>query len=240
MAQQATREFTSGPLYRVAEALYRVLGPTAGFLVACLPFAFALAAGRAAVIWAVVGIAIGPAWTALLYATRSVHEHPERGAFRAFWRGYRLNWLDTLKVWAPYWLLLVAAATDILMPSTPLVLRIVIGAVAAVSTVWMSAVLLIVSRYSFRTRDALRLGLYLLFAAPRSTFTNLALLLVAGGVIYSSSELLLGLLAGVFALFAVTAAKGAFELLDEGFTASSTPKTADTATDTAASSDAAQ
>jgi len=221
MATQATREFTSGPLYRVATAVYGVLGPTAGFLVACFPFAIALIASKSPVVWAVGGIVVGPAWAALLYATRVLRAEPDRGAFRTFWRGYRLNAAQGFLVWVPYWALFCIAAADVVTPAaSPVFLRVVIAIVAAVSMLWMSAVLLVISRYAFRTRDVLRLGLYVMTAAPRSTVTNAALLLVAGGVIYLTSEFVLALLAGVFALFAIGAAKGAFELLDARFTAS--------------------
>lgn len=218
MTVQTTRDFGSGPLYRVAQAVYAVIGPTVCFLVACLPFALAIAAVHSAVAIAVAGIVIGPAWTALLYATRVVRTDRERGPVRSFWRGYRLNWRQTLGIWAPYWVLLVIAGADVLSPMSPLTLRWGIGVLAAVSTLWMSAVLLIVSRYSFRTRDVLRLGGYVLFGALRSTLTDLALLIVAGATIYLTSEFVLGLLAGLFALFAVIGAKGAFELLDARFT----------------------
>jgi len=218
MTAQATRDFGSGPLYRLAQAVYTVLGPTACFLVACLPFALAVVTFRNAVAIAMAGIVIGPAWTALLYATRVVQADRERGPVRSYWRGYGLNWRQTLAIWAPYWVLLIAAGVDVTSATTALALRVVIGAIAAFSTLWMSAVLLIVSRYSFRTRDVLRLGGYVLFGALRSTVTDLALLVVAGATIYFTSEFVLGLLAGVFALFAVNGAKGAFDVLDERFT----------------------
>ncbi|GAA4166812.1 DUF624 domain-containing protein [Gryllotalpicola daejeonensis] len=218
MSAQTTREFTTGPLYRAAQAVYSVLGPTAGFLIACLPFAAAIVAGHSTVAIAVGGVVIGPAWTALLYATRVIRADPERGPFTSFWRGYRLNWRQTLAVWLPYWLLLTAAGADVASPASPLALRAVIAVIAGISLLWMSAVLLIISRYAFRTRDVLRLGGYLLFGAPRSTVTDFALLIVAGATIYLSSEFVLGLLAGVFALFAIAGAQGAFELVDARFT----------------------
>jgi len=218
MTAQTTREFTSGPLYRLSQAVYAVLGPTACFLVVCLPFALAVEVTGSAVVIGLAGILIGPAWTALLYATRVVRADPDRGPVRSFWRGYRLNWRETLVVWAPYWVLLVAACSDVVNPQAPLALRAVVAVIAALSALWVSAVLLIISRYAFRTRDAMRLGGYLLFGAPRSTLANAALLVVAGAIVYEASELVLRLLAGLFALFAVIGAKGAFELLDAKFT----------------------
>jgi uncharacterized membrane protein YesL len=218
MSAQTTREFGSGPLYRMAQAVYTVLGPTVCFLVVCLPFAVAVTVAPSAPVIAVAGILIGPAWTALLYATRVVQADRDRGPVASFWRGYRLNWRQTLAVWAPYWVLLIVAGADVVSPVAPLAMRWVVGIIAAASTLWMSAVLLIISRYSFRTRDVLRLGGYVLVGAPRSTVTDLALLVLAGATIFYTSEFVLGLLAGLFALFAVIGAKGAFELLDARFT----------------------
>ena len=208
----------SGPLYRASAAVYDVLGPTACFLLACLPFALAIVVAPSAVTIAVAGILIGPAWTALLYATSVLRSDRDRGPVRSFWRGYRLNWRQTCMVWVPYWLLLVVAGADVVTPTTPTVLRWGVGIVAALSMVWMSAALLLISRYSFRTRDVLRLGLYVVVVAPRSTTTNLALLVLAGATVYFTSESVLGLLAGVFAFASVTAARGAFDLVDARFT----------------------
>jgi uncharacterized membrane protein YesL len=222
MTTQTTREFTSGPLNRLAQAVYAVLGPTACFLVVCLPFALAVRLAGGAVAIALAGILIGPAWTALLYATRAVRADPERGPVRSFWRGYRLNWRQTLAVWAPYWVLLVAACADVVNPLAPLWLRVVVAGAAAVSMLWMSTVLLVVAGYAFRTRDVLRLGGHLLFAAPRSTVAGAALLVVAGATVYAASELVLGLLAGVFALFALAGAKGGFAVLEARFTVGGT------------------
>ena len=218
MTAQATREFGSGPLHRATQAVYTVLGPTVCFLVVCLPFAVAVAMLPSAPVIGAAGILIGPAWTALLYALRVVRADRDRGPVRSFFRGYRVNWRQTLIIWVPYWVLLVIAGADVVSSGTPLALRWIVGIVAAVSMLWMSAVLLIVSRYAFRTRDVLRLGGYLLFGAPRSTVTDLALLVVAGATIYVTSEFVLGLLAGLFALFALIGAQGAFELLDDRFT----------------------
>jgi len=218
MAQQAAREFGNGPLFRATEAVYRVLAPTFCFLVACIPFAAALLVSVNAVVWAVAGIVIGPAWTALLYATRVVMTDRDRGAFLAFWRGYALNVRQTLAVWVPYWLLFVAAAVDITSPVTPVAVRCIVGVLAAVSMLWVSGVLLVISRYSFRTRDALRLGVFLLVGAPRNTLSTIVLLVVAGGVVYFGSEFVLGLLAGLFALFTILGARGAYALVDARFT----------------------
>lgn len=220
MAKRVTREFGDGPLFRATEAVYRVLAPTFGFLVAGLPFAVAVALTDSPIIWALAGIVIGPAWTALLYATRVAMTDRERGAFHAFWRGYALNVRQTLLVWVPYWLLLFIAAADVTSSASPLALRCGVGVLAGVSMLWASAMLLVISRYSFRTRDVLRLGVFLLFGAPKNTLMTVSLLIVAGGVVYFGSELVLGLLAGLFALFTIIGARGAFELLDERFTAS--------------------
>jgi uncharacterized membrane protein YesL len=220
MTKQATKEFTGGPLYRFSVAVYGALGPTGCFLVACLPFAVATVLVPGVVTVAVAGILIGPAWTALLYAVRTATRDRERGPVAAFWHGYRLNWRQTLAVWAPYWMLLLVAGTDVTAATTPVTLRWIVGIVAAVSMLWISAVLLLISRYAFRLRDVLRLGAFLLFAAVRTTLSNLALLMLAGVTIYFTSEFVLGLLAGVFALFALLGARGAFALVDARFTMS--------------------
>ena len=218
MTVQTTREFGSGPLHRFTQAVYSILGPTVCFLVVCLPFALAVAVAPTAVTIAVAGILIGPAWTALLYAIRVHLADRDRGPVASFWRGYALSWRQTLLVWVPYWVLLIAAGADVVSPSASPALRWAVGIVAATSTIWFSAVLLIISRYAFRTRDVLRLAGYMLVAAPRSTATNVALLVLAGATIYLESEFVLGLLAGLFALFAVIGAKSMFEVLDARFT----------------------
>lgn len=223
MTRQAAREYTDKPLYRISTILYGVFGPTMCFLVACLPFAAAILLLPSAVTIAATGILIGPAWTALLYAVRVVAADRDRGPIAAFWHGYRVNARQTLAAWAPYWVLLVIAAADASAPTVPLAVRWAVGIVAAVSLLWISSVLLLISGYAFRLRDILRLGLYLIFASPRMTLSNLALLVVAGATVYFTSELLLGLLAGLFAVFAVLGARRGFALIEERFTTPTAP-----------------
>lgn len=218
--ERRQQDVTSRPLYRAALVVYGVAGSTVCFLLGCAPFILAVVLSPSVLITVIAGFSVGPSWVALLYVQRRFLADSDVGPFGTFWRGYRLSWRQTLVFWVPYLTLLAVLAFDVAMiNSTPAVIRYGLIVVGAVSLLWSSTVLLIISRYSFRTRDVLRLAVWGLLRAPSWTVADAALLIVAGGVSYLIGDGVTGLLAAVFALFTVRSASGLFARLDAEFTA---------------------
>ncbi|MGV8882568.1 MAG: DUF624 domain-containing protein [Rhodoglobus sp.] len=82
-----------------------IVGLTVHLVIACLPTVllsvFLQPAPSLAWLIAVGMVPIGPALCAAVYAARSRITDPDLTVARSFWRGYRINWVDALKLWVP-------------------------------------------------------------------------------------------------------------------------------------------
>jgi uncharacterized membrane protein YesL len=212
------------PWFRAMVALYGLLGTTAAFVVATLPFSAAVffaplvPGGRFLLVAG--GLSIGPAWAAALYAMRGYAETRDVEPFRLFVRGYRLGWRQSLAFWAPYFVLLCVLALD-LTAETGVAAPVswLLMALGAAALLWGNTVIVIVTVFSFRLRDVLRLAMYGLACSPRWLLGNAALLLAAGALVYLGSELAAGILVAPFALLTVYASRPLVRRLTEEFTA---------------------
>jgi hypothetical protein len=173
--QAATAGFVDGRLYRSCLFVYQLLAVEACLVVALAPTAlavFALAPDpRNAPLFAVAVIPAGPALVAGLYAVRRLLGDNDQAPVRDFLKGYRLSWLDSVKLWAP------AALVIAMLLAAPGVPQLIVAAVAAL---WLTNVLVITARFSFRVRDTARLAAYYLGARWRCT---LNIVLVGAGVV---------------------------------------------------------
>jgi uncharacterized membrane protein YesL len=204
--------------------LYGLLGTTAAFLVATLPFIAAvffspLIAIGGPIVLAVGGFSIGPAWVAALYTMRAYSLERDIEPFRLFLRGYRLGWRQALLFWAPYFALLVVLAIDLTStPGLPAPLYWLLAALGAAAVLWGGTVLVIVAFFSFRLRDAMRLAVYGLTRSGRWLLADAALMLVVGGLVYAGSEIAAGILVAPIALATVVASRPLVRRLTEEFT----------------------
>lgn len=131
----------------------------------------------------VLGIPVGPALAAAVFAWRRFTEDRDLAPARHFWRGYRLNWADALRIWVPALVVLVLLGVNLanLRGNDAPVAFAVVGVVAAVLVaVWTAHAMLVVSLFSFRTGDVLRIAVFFVLARPASSLG--ALVLVALGV----------------------------------------------------------
>ena len=184
------KQFGDGPLGVVSGGIYRWLTLTVLFAIACLP-TWALTLFIAphpsnALLFALAALPVGPALSAGLYSIRAAATDDGLTPGKAFWRGYRLNWLDVLKFWAP---MLVAVGliawtigfSDFAGIGTAYV--IFLGIVALALFVWTMHCVAIVSFFSFRSKDVARLGVFSLLTQGRATLGVLSLLVVAAAVL---------------------------------------------------------
>ena len=217
------RDVFSRPWFRGMVALYGLLGTTAAFLIATLPFIAAvffapsIAIGGPLVL-AIGGFSIGPAWVAALYTMRVYAAQRDIEPFRLFARGYRLGWRQSLLFWVPYFSLLVVLAFD-LNSGLPTPVYWLLAALGAAAVLWGGTVLVIAAFFSFRLRDVMRLAVYGLARNPRWLLAEAALMLVTGAVVYVGSEVLAGILVAPLALATVVAAKPLVRMLTQEFTA---------------------
>lgn len=131
----------------------------------------------------VLGIPVGPALSAALFAwrrfTQGQHAHPARH----FWRGYELNWADALRIWVPSLAILSLLAVNLLSLAdgdAPVAFGMVGVVVAVVVAVWTAHAVLVVSLFRFRTRDIVRIAVFFVVAKPYASLGALAI--VAAGV----------------------------------------------------------
>jgi hypothetical protein len=159
--------FVDGRLYRTCMFVYQLLVVEACLVVALLPTAalvLLLAPDpRNAPLFALAVIPAGPALVAGLYAVRRM-DRPVKD----FVAGYRLSWLDAVKLWAPAAVVISVLSADWLI-------------IAALVALWLVNVLVITARFSFRVRDTARLATYYLGAQWRCTLN--VILLGAGFVL---------------------------------------------------------
>lgn len=220
MTEQGKREFGQGPLYRITTAVYGLLATSACFLIACVPFIAAVAFTRLAVVIVVAGFSIGPAWVAVLYVMRAYSVSRDIEPVRLFWRGYRTSWRQALLFFVPYFSLIMILGFDVFgAPGTPELFRWPLIMLGALGLLWGSTVLVIVSCFSFRLRDVLRLAVYGLVRSPRWLIADAALLVVTAGLVTAFSEAAAGVLAAPIALFAILNSRGLRERLHAEFTA---------------------
>ncbi|MDT7841888.1 hypothetical protein [Streptomyces justiciae] len=166
---------------------------------------------------AVCLLPLGPAASAAVYALhhrdRDLTDlHPAR----AYGRGWRLNALPALRLWAPLlaWLTVIAfTLTHFSATGLPGWWAVLLGVIGAGSLLWGAHALVLTSLFSFRTRDTARLAAYFLFRHGRATLAagSLLVLAAAGTALLTealpallAAPLLLSLLHGSRALIAET------------------------------------
>lgn len=219
------REFGDGPLGRAANAIYWYLVVELLLVLTSLPGLVALAlldrsAGNAPFVVLCL-LPLGPAASAGLFALRDRATADTPVPASSFWRGYRLNWADVLRVWTPALVVLGILGFSLAnlrgsgVPAWYAPGLVVIGAGLLL---WTVNVLVIVSFFGFRARDSARLAAHYLAARPLVTLGNLSLLVLAGGVIVLTTEVLFGLFAVVWLAFVLRNAGPLLADVEERFT----------------------
>lgn len=220
------REYGDGALGRAASAVYWYLVVELLLVLTSLPGLLALAlldrsVGNAPLVVLCL-VPLGPAASAGLFALRERARAEALTPAASFWRGYRLNWADALRVWTPALVALGVVAVPLGnlgaagVPGWFAPALVVIGAGLLL---WSVNALVVVSFFGFRTRDAARLAAYYLAARPLVTLGTLSLLVLAAGVIVLTTEVVFGLLAVVWLAFVLRNAGPVVADVEERFTA---------------------
>jgi hypothetical protein len=203
----AGRRFGEGPLSRVSALVYTLLVVELLLLTATLPGLIGLVLlDRDAAnvpLAAVCLLPAGPALSAALYALHHrrldlTDLHPAA----AFWRGYKANVREVLKLWVPWlvWLAIIGSnLANFVASGVPGWWGVLSVLIALAATLWVANALVITSLFTFRARDAARLAAYFLTRSPRASLGNACLLVVAAGITLVASEAASALLASVLA-----------------------------------------
>ena len=233
MAQKKA-EYGSGPLFRAAGAVYGVMVADvllvlANILLVLAPLFVALTAGSAllAVVFVLVSfIPVGPSLVAAAYAFNRLLAGEETGVFRDFVRGYRANFGQALAVWVPYVAVLgVVVVNLLLLPGTfdagnpaQSAARVgLLGLGLLVATAGVTAMLLL-SRFTFRTRDLYRLSLYCLGAQKRVSLGNAGILFVTAFLLTATTAGLLIFIAGLVVYLICLNSRPLLKFIEQKFT----------------------
>lgn len=204
-------KFDAGPLTRATNAIYWYLVTGALMIVAALPGALPIqflesSPGNAPVL-ALCLAPLAPAFTAGLFALRDRRRADGLTPARSFFRGYRLNWVDALRMAVPGLLFVAigglgagvlgdggALAGDgvsilVAVPEVYLVMLIVLGAGLAL---WTMNAMVIAALFSFRVQDVARLAAYYLFAQWKVTLGGLSLVVMGATVLLLGGDVAFG------------------------------------------------
>ncbi|MEL7977152.1 glycosyltransferase [Isoptericola sp. F-RaC21] len=208
------REFGDGVLGRITARVYWYL--VVGVLVAlgCVPTLVLLALlDRSTGNALLVPLCLVPAAPFLAAGVFALHARAgadEPAPAKAFARGLRLGWLDVLRLWVPASAALGVVATSVVhreAAGISVMYAVVLGVLGAVVLLWAVQALVLASLFSFRARDVARLSVYYLGRRPGATLGLLALVVVAGGVVWLAGEAVLAVVAVVWLAFLLRAAQ---------------------------------
>jgi hypothetical protein len=154
-------------------------------------------------LFAACALPLGPALAAAVYALhRRSSDITDLHPAAAFWRGYRMNAGEVLRIWVPWLALLTVIGVSLAnfpAAGVPGWWAALLVLIAGIAVLWMANALVIVSLFSFRTRDIARLAAYFLGRRPGVTVGNAGLVILAGGLTYLASDAMLVLLGSVLA-----------------------------------------
>lgn len=191
-----------------------------------------LAAAPTVLVWSVLGIdpantlllllsalPVPPAVSAALYAWRRRSEDPDPVPASRFLHGYRVNLRDSLAVGAPALLILGILALNITYGAAlgTASLSAAFLAIGALVLLVLVRALTIVSHFSFRIRDVLRLSAFTLLTKPLSTLALLSLGVLALGLMHFVGEFALLLAASLLTYALWQSEKPIAQLLRERF-----------------------
>ncbi len=200
-------EIGRGPLSRGSAVVYWLLVVEALFLLTTAPALVLLLVldthwTNLPLLVAVL-VPVGPAVSAALFAWRRFTDDPDLKPARHFWRGYRLNWADALRIWVPSVAVLAVLGVNVAtlgetgLPTAFGVAGLVVGVVVLV---WTAHALTVASLFSFRWRDTLRMGVYFVLFKPLASLGVLSLAVLALAAVYLAGDWLPLLLASVLTL----------------------------------------
>ncbi|WP_155059390.1 hypothetical protein [Streptomyces blattellae] len=172
---------------------------------------------------AVCLLPLGPALSAALYALHHRdHDLTDLHPARTYRRGYRLNTVPVLKLWAPLlgWLTVIAfTLTHFSATGLPGWWAVLLAAIGLASLLWGGHAFVLTSLFAFRTRDTARLAGYFLFRHARATLGAVSLLVLTAGLTALLTEALPALLAAPLLLSLLHSSRPVIAETEEDFTA---------------------
>lgn len=194
-----------GVLLRWSESVYRHLALGLWLLGWCAPTLIAVMAlapdSSNAPLAVAACLPVAPAVASGLYAVRRWRAEGGAAPFALLLAGLRGTAMDVLRWWAPVLTVAALLAVNLVRPPggpADLAVRTVSVLLLALLVLVSGHATVISSAFDFRTRDTVRIALYLVGADRQRTLAFVSLLVVAAAVTYLASEAVLLLLAWAF------------------------------------------
>lgn len=147
-------------------------------------------------------LTLGPALSAALFALRNRERADDLSPARSYWRGYRQNAVDVLRLWTPA-MLILAIITLVLAnldaAGVPTGYGAMLAVIGVLVVLWSMHAMVIASLFSFRARDTARLAAHYLGRLPLVTLGVASLLVLAAAVVVVTFDVVLVLLGGIWA-----------------------------------------
>ncbi|QIJ65323.1 hypothetical protein [Streptomyces sp. JB150] len=219
--------FGTGPLSRAAALIHTLLTVEALLLATAAPgLAGLLLLGpdpSNLPLAAVCLLPLGPAVSAAVYALhRRSRDLTDLHPARAFLRGWRLNAVPALRLWAPLlgWLTLIAfTLTHFTATGLPRWWAALLAATGAGGLLWGAHALLLTSLFTFRARDTARLAAWFLLRHGRTTLAAASLTVLAGALTVLLGEALAAVAAAPLLLSLLHAGRPVIAETEREFTA---------------------
>lgn len=215
-----------GPLGRFTATVYWFGAVGLSMIVATLPGSVPLvlldrSAGNTPLV-ALCLIPFGPAIAAALFALRDKDRAVDLTPARSFWRGYRLNAADAVKLLVPALVaesMIIISLANLHLARVPSGYGVVLVVLAALIAVWAGHALVITSLFAFRTRDVARLAVYYIARMPLVSLGVLGLLVVTLAIVYVTFDAVVVLLGPVLVYLLLRTCDAMVRDVEANFTA---------------------
>lgn len=174
------------------------------------------------IIYFVALIPTGPAISALFYTLGKLVREKEISPTKDFFYGYKLNFVDSLKVWIPMLIALFIIVVDLQYFNAEAttknqvlagILLVVLLLIATLSIYVFS----INANFKFRVRDVYRLSMYYSFTRIKITTGNIAIVFLALFLMFITSDFLILFIASIVAYVVVLNSNPIIEDVKENF-----------------------
>ncbi|UFT98767.1 YesL family protein [Radiobacillus kanasensis] len=202
------KEFGQGTLSVLTNYIYWLALVNVYFVVCNLLFLFffltLIPSYSNIIVYCLTLIPTGPAIAALFYTLSKLIREKEISPTKDFFYGYKINFLDSLKVWVPMLVILSIIMMDIqYLSADPTTRNQVISGILIVLFVLLGTLSIYVfsisSNFSFRVRDIYRLSMYYSFTRMKHTVGNIGIVLITLFLMFIVSDFLLLFIAGLVA-----------------------------------------
>ncbi|MGX7198548.1 DUF624 domain-containing protein [Enterococcus nangangensis] len=189
-------EFTDGKMYKISARVYELLLLQLGFIITSSPLIFAFLFLEKVIdnvlLWGLFAIVLGPSLSAVVAALLTDHRE-EYAPLVLYFKKYRANFLDALKVTVPVVAIAVVFIVDIAWQIQTAYNFLAWFFLLALFLLGVYAIFagVINVKFAFRLRDLLRLSAYYMFTQLKLTLKIASYLIITLALMYFVTDFLL-------------------------------------------------